>query len=91
MADRYSVKIKVISQKGQCAAGHKVGDEYVVTRHTPDRFCLFAYSAIDPDVRTLMFGGRYPWSKDPDVYLGCCPDPVNPVVFELRRIPMVGP
>lgn len=35
-----------------------------------------------------MFGGSYPWSEDPDVYIGCCPDPVNPVVFELRRIPM---
>ncbi len=88
MADRYSVKIKVISQKGHCAAGHKVGDEYVITRFTPAGLCLFAYSAIEPEVRTLMFGGRYPWSEDPDVYVGCCPDAANPVVFELRRGPM---
>jgi len=88
MADRYSVKIKVLSQEGVCAAKHRVGDEWVVTRHTPDGFCLFAYSAIEPDIRTLMFGGRYPWSKDPDVYVGCCPDAANPVVFELRRVAM---
>ena len=88
MADRYSVKIKVISQEGVCGAKHKTGDEWIVTRHTPAGFCLFAYSAIDPDIRALMFGGRYPWSEDPDVYIGCCPDPVNPVIFELRRVPM---
>jgi len=88
MTDRYSVKIKVSSQEGHCAAGHRTGQEWVVTRHTPEGFCLFAYSAIDPDIRTLMFGGHYPWSEDPDIYIGCCPDPVNPVVFELRRIPI---
>ena len=46
MADRYSVKIKVLSQEGHCAAGHQTGQEWTVTRHTPDGFCLFAYSAI---------------------------------------------
>lgn len=88
MADRYSVKIKVLSQKGICAAKHKTGDEWTVTRHTPAGFCLFAYSAIEPDIRALMFGGSYPWSEDPDIYIGCCPDPVNPVIFELKRVPM---
>lgn len=86
MEGRYKVKVKVLSQKGVCAAGHKVGDEYVISRHTPEGFCIFAYSALDPDIRTLMFGGIYPWSEDKDVYIGCCPDPVNPVVFEVRRI-----
>jgi uncharacterized repeat protein (TIGR04076 family) len=88
MADRYSVEIKVTSQQGHCAACHEVGDRWTVTRHTPAGFCVFAYSAIEPDVRTLMFGGRYPWSADKDVYVGCCPDPVNPVIFELKRIPL---
>lgn len=88
MADRYSVRLKVLSQKGTCVAGHIVDDEWHVTRHTPGGFCLFAYSALEPDIRALMFGGAYPWSSDRDVYVGCCPDPVNPVVFELRREPM---
>lgn len=84
--DRYKVKIKVISQKGHCAAGHKVGEEFIIEKHTPAGFCIFAYSAIDPDIRTLMFGGEYPWSDCPGKYIGCCPDPVNPVVFELERL-----
>ena len=88
MSDQYSVQIKVISQKGKCAAGHKAGDQFGVTMHTPDRLCIFAYSAIEAEIRTLMFGGRFPWSQDPDVYVGGCPDHNNPVLFELRRIPM---
>jgi uncharacterized repeat protein (TIGR04076 family) len=87
MAERYGVKITITSQKGNCVAGHRLGDEFVIQRHTPPGLCLFAYSAIDPDIRTLMFGGTYPWCDDKDTYVGCCPDPVNPVVFELRRIP----
>lgn len=87
MADRYKVKVKIISQEGNCAAGHKVGQEYIIDRHTPADFCIFAYSAIDPEIRTLMFGGQYPWSvADSDIYIGCCPDPINPVVFEVRRL-----
>ena len=27
MAEMYQVNLKVVSQKGECAAGHKVGDE----------------------------------------------------------------
>jgi uncharacterized repeat protein (TIGR04076 family) len=33
-----------------------------------------------------MFGGRLPWSEDPDAVTVACPDAENPVVFELRRI-----
>jgi uncharacterized repeat protein (TIGR04076 family) len=33
-----------------------------------------------------MFGGSFPWEKDPDVTTVACPDPDNPVVFELRRL-----
>lgn len=88
MADRYGVEITVLSQTGVCAAGHRTGEKFCVYRHTPCRFCVFAYSAIEPDIRALMFGGTYPWMQDKDTYIGCCPDPANPVVFELRRIPM---
>ena len=88
MADPGKVVLKIVSVQGTCAAGHKVGDEWTITKHTPDNFCIFAYSAIEPDIRTLMFGGKYPWSEDPDVYVGGCPDHANPVNFELRRVPL---
>ena len=86
MADRYNVKLKVISQKGTCAIGHKEGDEFLITGTTPEGVCLSAFNACYPAVRTLMFGGTFPWAKDPDTATAACPDAANPVVFELRRI-----
>ncbi len=87
MADRYDVKVKVVSQEGTCAIGHKVGDEFTISRTTPQGVCLSAFNALFPAARTLMFGGTFPWSKDPDVATAACPDAANPVVFELRRVP----
>jgi uncharacterized repeat protein (TIGR04076 family) len=86
MADRYDVRVKVISQKGTCVNGHQVGDEFVISRTTTDGICLGAFGAFFSFLRTLMFGGTFPWSPDPDAATVACPDPENPVVFELRRI-----
>jgi uncharacterized repeat protein (TIGR04076 family) len=86
MADRYDVKVKVISQKGTCGAGHKVGDEWLITGKTPDGICLSAFNALFSNIRVLMFGGTFPWSSDPDVSTIACPDAENPVVFEVRRV-----
>lgn len=86
MAERYNIKVKVISQQGSCSIGHKVGDEYIISRTTPPGICLSAFGAFFPRMQALMFGGTFPWSRDPDVVFAACPDPANPVVFELRRI-----
>ena len=86
MADRYDVRVKVISQKGTCANGHKVGDEFVLSRTTPEGICLSAFNSLFPSARTLMFGGKFPWSENPDRATAACPDAANPVVFELMRI-----
>ena len=86
MANRYQIKVKVISQKGTCANGHRIGDTFVVSRTTPEGICLSAFGAFYPALRTLMFGGAFPWSENPDIVTAACPDAVNPVVFELQRI-----
>jgi len=86
MADTYDVKVKVISQKGNCGAGHKVGEEWTISGKTPEGICLSAFNALSPDLRVLMFGGSFPWSDDPDTATAACPDAENPVVFKLRRI-----
>lgn len=84
--DYYKIKIKVISQKGTCVVGHKVGDEFETSGLTPPGMCLFAFSSLLPSLTPLMFGGQFFWSKDKDVATATCPDGDNPVVFELRRI-----
>ena len=86
MAESYKVKVKVISQKGTCGIGHKVGDEWVVDVKTPEGICLGAFSSLSPILQVLMYGGSFPWASDPDVTTIACPDAQNPVVFELRRL-----
>lgn len=86
MAERYGVTVKVVSQKGTCALGHKIGEQWVIKDKTAEGICLGALAAMIGDIRVLMYGGTFPWSEDPDTSLVACPDPVNPVVFEIRRI-----
>ena len=86
MAESYQVSIKVISQKGTCGMGHKVGDEWIVDWKTPEGICLGAFNGLSLSLQVLMYGGSFPWEKDPDRTTVACPDPDNPVVFEIRRV-----
>jgi uncharacterized repeat protein (TIGR04076 family) len=86
MAEMYQVNLKVVSQKGTCEAGHKVGDEFKCIGLTPGGVCLSAFDALMPTLWALMFGAEFPWSQDKDRAEVACPDAQNPVVFELRRI-----
>jgi len=76
---------KVISQKGTCSAGHKVGDEFVIGQETPPGLCSWAFYTVFPFAKVLQLGGSFPWEDDPNRTTVACPDPANPVVFELRR------
>ena len=86
MAERYKASIRVISQKGTCTLGHKVGDQWVVEYKTPEGICVSAFDALLSTLRVMRYGGSFPWSSDPDITTVACPDPDNPVVFELRRL-----
>lgn len=48
--------------------------------------CGFFYHDIFPMILTLQFGGSFPWSSDPDVVEVECPDRMNAVKMELKRI-----
>jgi len=87
MAGSYKVSVEVISQQGSCEAGHKVGDRWVIGEKTPEGLCIFAFGSLLPFITPLMYGGSFPWEKDPDVTTVACPDAENPVVFEIRRLP----
>ena len=83
----HDVKLKVTSQKGNCGCGHKVGDEWIISGHTPANMCNGAYAALAPFVRTLQYGGDYEWPLGSGTLQLCCPDPFNPVIFEITRVP----
>ena len=82
MAD---VVAKVISQKGTCVAGHRVGDEFKIGQQTAPNLCSWAFYSLFPFAEVLQFGGSFPWEKDLNKTTVACPDPENPVVFELRH------
>ena len=78
---------KVISQRGTCEAGHRVGDEFIIGQKTPPGLCSWAFYTLFPFAEVLQFGGSFPWEKDPNKTTVACLDPDNPVIFELRRKP----
>jgi uncharacterized repeat protein (TIGR04076 family) len=78
---------EVISQRGTCAAGHKAGDRFVIGDKTPAGMCSWAFYTLFPFAGVLQYDGAFPWESDPNKTTVACPDPDNPVVFELRRVP----
>jgi uncharacterized repeat protein (TIGR04076 family) len=75
---------EVISQKGTCAAGHKVGDKFTIGQQTVPNLCSWAFCSLFPFAEVLQFGGSFPWENERNKTTVACPDPENPVVFELR-------
>lgn len=80
------IKIKVISQKGKCVQGHKVGDEIRVTENGIEgKICIHALYSMLPKVFAMMYGAQFPWLEDKNVCTHACPDAANPLVFEISR------
>ena len=89
MAKSSTVRITVISQKGHCSQGHKVGDQWTIGSETikaPEGLCLHALHSLYGSIVTLRYGGTFPWEKDTDRASSACPDSGNPCVFEIRRL-----
>ncbi|MHB0885444.1 MAG: TIGR04076 family protein [Bacillota bacterium] len=86
MAQIYDIVVTVVSQTGECSHGHKVGDSWRIGGTTPAGLCLSALDTMLTNVRTMQFGGEFPWESDPERTTVSCPDSANPVVFELRRV-----
>lgn len=80
------VKIKVISQKGKCVQGHKVGDEIIITENGVEgKICIHALYSMLPKVFAMMYGAEFPWLEDKNISTHACPDAANPLVFEISR------
>ena len=92
MANPEKVILKILSVKGTCAAGHREGQEFdlsqdfILGRGGPHVLCPSAFYAVFPSWRVLRHGGEFPWEEDKDRYLVACPDPLNPLMMELRRV-----
>ncbi|MDY6917261.1 MAG: TIGR04076 family protein [Chloroflexota bacterium] len=84
----YPVVGTIKGVKGNCSAGHKVGDKLELSGHDTAGLCGFFYHDIYPYLIMLQFGGSFPaeWGGDPDVVELECMDRANAVTIELRRI-----
>lgn len=91
MIDKRTVEVKVVSQQGYCACGHKVGDRWIFGSDgkSPAGLCNGAFAALFPHIRTLQGGGVGTYdensAKTGTISLQC-PDAANPIVFELRVV-----
>lgn len=81
-----SIKIMRILGRGICPNGLKVGDTFSVDEKGAVKgLCGSAFHAIFPYLMVLRYGGNFPWEDDKDKATISCPDPKNPVIFEMER------
>ena len=83
----YDIEVTVKSVKGACPFGNKVGNKiFFDGRRVNGEVCYSALLTILPRVHAMRYGIEYPWLEDKDVAHVACPDPVNAVVYEVRRV-----
>ena len=85
MAKTYDIAVTVISQKGTCTQGHKVGDKWTIGSKTPEGICAAAFHCLYSDARVLRYGGLFPWATDPTTITVTCPDE-GKITFELKQL-----
>ena len=77
----------ITSIKGQCSAGHKVGDKLELSAPSTAGLCGLFYHDICPYIIMLQFGGGFPLEGEvPNVIELECMDRANAVRIELRRM-----
>lgn len=76
---------EVVSVKGNCNAGHRVGETFEIGCWDTGGLCGFFYHDIFPNLNVMQFGGKYPWGSADEVSLEC-PDRQNAVTLRIRRM-----
>lgn len=84
-------EIEVLECKGNCHAGHYVGQKFTYSDHDVpknkkgEKFCGYAFSSGFPYLVALSQSGKLAWEKK-GIATFCCSDPVNTVVFKAKLI-----
>jgi len=83
----FDIEVTVKSVKGTCHFGCKPGDKIYFNGKTIKGNVFYsALMAILPKVYAMQYGAEFPWAKNKDTIHNVCPDPENPVLFEIKRI-----
>jgi uncharacterized repeat protein (TIGR04076 family) len=78
------LEAEVISIKGECGAGHTVGQKLNLGCWDTGGLCGFFYHDIFPNLSVLQFEGKFPWGSPDELTLEC-PDRENAVTLKVRR------
>jgi uncharacterized repeat protein (TIGR04076 family) len=81
----FQVTASVTGIKGNCTAGHRVGESFGISCHDAGGLCGWCYHAIFPMLQTFQFGGNLPWWNGADEIDLACPDPHNQLTLKLQR------
>jgi uncharacterized repeat protein (TIGR04076 family) len=82
-----AVTAKVVSVKGTCGLGHKVGDVVTISETgVQGHVCIHALYSMMPAAFAMLYDVKFPWLENPDKKTHPCTDAANPVVFELAKV-----
>ena len=72
---------------GECPV-YEEGQEILIEDFPlkPEGFCDWAWADIHRDVVAVMFGGSYPWIRQPRTAITCCTDGLRPVIFKVEMV-----
>ena len=75
---------EILEVKGDCSAGHKVGDKFQISCYDSGGLCGFFYHDIFPSLSVMQFGGKYPCAKADKMTFECV-DKANQVTIRVRK------
>ncbi|UCC64810.1 MAG: TIGR04076 family protein [Anaerolineae bacterium] len=80
-------EVTVTAAKGECRAGHQVGDRWTFEYGMPQGLCGEAFYTMYPLIHAMRLGAdvRNREDDDPDVTACCCPDYAW-ITFQVQRI-----
>lgn len=78
------VTATIIEVKGECVAGHKVGDTFEISVINTGNMCGLCYNRIFPALCTYQFDGKFPWWSQDNAIVEC-PDRKNLVSIRLEK------
>ncbi len=88
--NRYYQDVTVVSVKGDCPYGHKVGEKFKLTGMNHDCICGALYQYLQSPILALEYGGDLPWEKDSGTFKASCPEG-DKVQVEVRRVEQEKP
>ena len=64
-SEPWQILCRVVKQEGNCAAGHKVGDEVLFTgEEVKGKICISAMYSMMPKIYAMMYNARFHWLDD---------------------------